>query len=55
MAPYVNIHTHRPTGNGIELRAEGIHPWRADRTTAEEFAARFDALLPDEYRNQSAY
>ena len=42
MAPYVNIHTHRPTGNGIELRAEGIHPWRADRTTAEEFAARFD-------------
>ena len=43
MAPYVNIHTHRPTGNGIELRAEGIHPWRADRTTAEEFAARFDA------------
>ena len=42
MIPCVNIHTHRPTGRGIELRAEGIHPWRADRTAVEEFAARFD-------------
>lgn len=40
MVPYVNIHTHRPTGRGVELRAEGIHPWRADRAAAEEFAAR---------------
>ncbi len=29
--PYVNIHTHRPTGSGIELRTVGIHPWDADR------------------------
>lgn len=28
---YVNIHTHRPTGHGIELRTAGIHPWDADR------------------------
>lgn len=28
-APYVNIHTHRPTGRGIELRTAGIHPWDA--------------------------
>lgn len=42
MVPYVNIHTHRPTGRGVELRAEGIHPWRADRAAAEEFAARLD-------------
>lgn len=27
--PYVNIHTHRPTGRDIELRTEGIHPWQA--------------------------
>ena len=53
MAPYVNIHTHRPTGNGIELRAEGIHPWRADRTTAEEFAARFDARPDGQADGQS--
>ena len=42
MIPCVNIHTHRPTGRGIELRAEGIHPWRADRAAVEEFAARFE-------------
>lgn len=42
MVPYVNIHTHRPTGRGVELRAEGIHPWRADHAAAEEFAARLD-------------
>ncbi len=27
--PYVNIHTHRPTGEGIELvDVVGIHPWQ---------------------------
>lgn len=31
---YVNIHTHRPTGRGIELRTAGIHPWDADRIEA---------------------
>ena len=30
MLPYVNIHTHRPTGAGLELRTEGVHPWDAD-------------------------
>lgn len=28
--PYVNIHTHRPTGHPIELHTSGIHPWDAD-------------------------
>ena len=28
---FVNIHTHRPTGRGIELRTAGIHPWNADK------------------------
>ena len=30
MLPYVNIHTHRPTGSGIKLRTAGVHPWHAD-------------------------
>ena len=30
-AQFVNIHTHRPTGRGIELRTAGIHPWDADK------------------------
>ena len=29
MTPYVDIHTHRYTGRCIELRASGVHPWRA--------------------------
>ena len=33
---FVNIHTHRPTGRGIELRTAGIHPWDADK---EDIAA----------------
>ena len=32
--PYVNIHTHRPTGCGIELRTAGIHPWDAPQADA---------------------
>lgn len=28
---FVNIHTHRPTGRGIELWTAGIHPWNADK------------------------
>lgn len=39
MIPYVNIHTHRPTGRGIELRTTGVHPWDAAREPV-------DALLP---------
>ena len=33
--PYVDIHTHRPTGRGIELRTAGIHPWEAAGASAE--------------------
>ena len=33
---YVNIHTHRPTGRGIELRTAGIHPWEAQRAELSE-------------------
>ncbi len=32
--PFVDIHTHRPTGRHIELRTAGIHPWEADRRSA---------------------
>lgn len=35
MLPYVNIHTHRPTGRGIELRTTGVHPWDAGRMPVE--------------------
>lgn len=31
---YVNIHTHHPTGCGIELRIAGVHPWYADKEEA---------------------
>lgn len=37
--PQVNIHTHCPTGHGIELRTAGIHPWNAE-------GARTADLLP---------
>ena len=38
-APFVNIHTHRPTGRHIEPSAIGIHPWDAadgDLATVEQ-------------------
>ncbi len=38
--PYVNIHTHCPTGSGIELRAVGIHPWDADNEAVESLIGR---------------
>jgi len=31
---FVNIHTHRPTGCGIELRTAGIHHWDAPQADA---------------------
>ena len=43
MLPYVNIHTHRPTGRGIELRTAGVHPWKADPRAVEALTARFTA------------
>lgn len=36
---FVNIHTHRPTGQDIELRTVGIHPWDAGKIG-------FDSLVP---------
>lgn len=41
--PFVNIHTHRPTGHGIEPASVGIHPWEAaegDLATVREHVAR---------------
>ncbi|MDE7004967.1 MAG: TatD family hydrolase [Alistipes sp.] len=43
--PFVNIHTHRPTGCGIELRTAGIHPWDAVRQPLDEALARLEAEL----------
>lgn len=43
MTDFVNIHTHRPTGRGIELRTAGIHPWDA----AKEDAATLGDRLGD--------
>lgn len=34
-APFVDIHTHRPTARSIELRAAGIHPWEAGKQPVE--------------------
>lgn len=31
MDTLIDIHTHRPTGRGIELRTAGVHPWNADK------------------------
>ncbi|WP_417012570.1 TatD family hydrolase [Alistipes sp.] len=33
--PYVNIHTHRPTGRGLEPASVGIHPWDAAGADAD--------------------
>lgn len=41
-APYVNIHTHRPTGCGIELRTTGVHPWDADKELVASILPRLD-------------
>jgi len=40
MLPYVNIHTHRPTGSGIELRTAGVHPWDAATQDAATLGQR---------------
>ena len=42
MAEYVNIHTHRPAGRGIELRAKGVHPWDAEREDTATLGQRLD-------------
>ena len=40
MLPFVNIHTHRPTGTGIELRTAGVHPWDAGAQDAATLGLR---------------
>ncbi len=44
--PYVNIHTHRPTGRNIELHTSGVHPWDADRIAVA-------SLLPFDHQVQA--
>ena len=41
---YVNIHTHRPAGCGIELRTAGIHPWDAERAQAADLLPLGDGV-----------
>jgi len=41
---YVNIHTHRPTGCGAELRSAGIHPWLAGSHTPADVGSLRAAL-----------
>lgn len=40
--PWVNIHTHRFTGRGIELRTAGIHPWEAATRRCDGLRAELD-------------
>lgn len=44
-APFVDIHTHRPTGCGIELRTAGIHPWDAGKQPVEAAMQTLEAEL----------
>lgn len=44
MLPYVNIHTHRPTGCGIELRTAGLHPREAGEATVGAVGALAERL-----------
>jgi len=48
--PFVNIHTHRSTGRGVELRTWGIHPWQADTIDP----ARLTLPLPPPEGTQAA-
>lgn len=43
--PFVDIHTHRPTGHGIELRTAGIHPWEAGKEPVEAALRELEAEL----------
>ena len=46
MLPYVNIHTHRPTGSGIELRTAGVHPWDVDMQEVAQLRLARERGLP---------
>lgn len=41
MTPYVDIHTHRPTGRHIEPTSAGLHPWDAGKGDAAQAVALF--------------
>lgn len=41
---FVNIHTHRPTGRGIELRTAGIHPWDAGKEDVNALIPLLDSV-----------
>ena len=41
---FVNIHTHRPTGRGIELRTAGVHPWNADKEEVSMIIPQLDGV-----------
>ncbi len=43
-AAFVDIHTHRPAGQAVQLRTAGIHPWDAERAGGEALAALERAL-----------
>lgn len=45
MSPFVDIHTHRFSGRGIELHAQGIHPWQA--AEGDVALAVTDAMFAD--------
>jgi TatD DNase family protein len=36
MSRYIDIHTHNFTSRHTELQVAGIHPWDADKTSADE-------------------
>lgn len=40
----INIHTHRPTGRGIELRTAGIHPWDAGKQDVASIVAALEGV-----------
>lgn len=44
VTPYVNIHTHHPTGRDIELRTAGVHPWEADSEQVAAIAGQLDQV-----------
>ncbi len=43
--PYVNIHTHRPTGRHLEPTTVGIHPWDAADGDPATIESRIDGAM----------
>lgn len=47
MTIFVNIHTHRPTGDAIEPTSTGVHPWHVEHDDCEHVSsdiATYDAI-----------